>query len=204
LQSKINEQVLQKEKAIAELKFLKAQISPHFLFNTLNNIYSLARKESKLTPEVILKLSKLMRFMLYDASSPTILLIDELKLIEDYIALEKLRYSDRLRVEFKSDLDFPSQRMAPLLLIHFVENAFKHGASESRFDSFISIHVELKKGMLLAKITNTTEEHQQLKEDNAIGLNNMKRQLELLYPKHTLTITKEIRKFSIELIIPLS
>jgi two-component system, LytTR family, sensor kinase len=203
LRSKVNEQILTKEKAVTELKFLKAQINPHFLFNTLNNIYSLARKESKETPEVILKLSKLMRFMLYEASSPTILLSDEMKLIEDYITLEKLRYSDRLRVDFRTDLDFPSQRIAPLLLIHFVENAFKHGASESRFDSLISIHIQLKKGTLLATVTNTTEENQQPKEDNAIGLNNIKRQLELLYPKHTLTIKKEEKRFSIELIIPL-
>ena len=116
-----------------------------------------------------------MRFMLYEASSTSILLIDELKLIEDYIDLERLRYSNRLHVEFKTEIDNPHQQIAPLLLIHFVENAFKHGASESRFNAAFLIHIQLKNDSLIAKINNTKEENQKPKEDLANGLNNMKR-----------------------------
>jgi two-component system, LytTR family, sensor kinase len=203
LRSKMNEQILTKEKVVAELKFLKAQINPHFLFNTLNNIYSLARKESKETPEVILKLSKLMRFMIYEATKSSITVSEELKLMEDYIALERLRYSDRLRVDFTTEIDKPNELIAPLLLIHFVENAFKHGASESRFDSIIQIHVKLTDKMLTATISNSMEEKQTNEAQGSIGLANIKRQLELVYPRHTLKIDKAQGRFNVTLTIAL-
>lgn len=202
-QSKIIEQTLQKEKADTELKFLKAQVSPHFLFNTLNNIYSLARKKSSLTAESIMKLSKLLRFMLYDAANQHILLTDELKLIEDYIELEKLRYNDRLKVTFIREIDNPSQRIAPLLLIHFVENAFKHGAGESRFDIKIQIEIKLTQSVLTARFYNTKEEIPKQDQDSNIGLHNLRRQLELLYPTHRLEINNHTDQFIVELTIPL-
>lgn len=204
-ESQLRELTLKKEKTESELRYLKGQINPHFLFNTLNNIYSLARNKSSQTPEVILKLSKLMRFMLQEASNPAILLRDELALIEDYIALEKLRYTDRLQIEFSTTLDNPNQQIAPLLLIHFVENAFKHGASESRFESSITICIELKNGTLHASIVNTIGEtvHTQ-KEDGHIGLTNVKKQLELLYPRHKLIISEGSNRFNVELTIPLA
>ncbi|MCB0493898.1 MAG: sensor histidine kinase, partial [Cyclobacteriaceae bacterium] len=202
-QSKIIEQTLQKEKADAELKFLKAQVSPHFLFNTLNNIYSLARKKSSLTAESIMKLSKLLRFMLYDAANQHILLTDELKLIEDYIELEKLRYNDRLKVTFIREIDNPSQRIAPLLLIHFVENAFKHGAGESRFDIKIQIEIKLTQSVLTARFYNTKGEIPKQDQDSNIGLHNLRRQLELLYPTHRLEINNQADQFIVELTIPL-
>lgn len=198
-QSRLKELQLQKEKTETELKYLKGQINPHFLFNTLNNIYSLARKKSDHTPEAIMKLSQLMRFMLYEASSPQILLVDELKLIGDYIELEKLRYGDKLKIEFTTDIDNGSQTIAPLLLIHFVENAFKHGASESRFRSFISINIQLKEGLLSATIDNSKEENAAMNEDGKIGLHNIKRQLELIYPNHSLNLTNESTFFRVEL-----
>lgn len=203
LRSKVNEQILKKEQLATELKFLKAQINPHFLFNTLNNIYSLARRESKETPEVILKLSKLLRFVLYESNSSFIKISDELRLIEDYIALEKLRYSNRLRVDFTLEIDNPDQAIAPLLLIHFVENAFKHGASESRFGSVIKVSITLAKGQLNAHISNTVEENRSTEDRESIGLQNVKRQLELLYPKHSLAIKKEDRFFNVDLTIAL-
>ncbi len=203
--SQLRELELQKEKTESELKYLKGQINPHFLFNTLNNIYSLARNKSNHTPDVILKLSKLMRFMLHEASSPTILLRDELALIEDYISLEKLRYTDRLKIEFITTLDNPNQQIAPLLLIHFVENAFKHGAGESRFESTISIKIALKKGILHARIDNTVGEMLHTKEENGnIGLTNVKKQLALLYPEHKLIIGNDGKRFNVELTIPLA
>jgi LytS/YehU family sensor histidine kinase len=190
-QSKLMEHALQREKVEAELKFLKAQVSPHFLFNTLNNIYALARKQSSQTPEAVMKLSKLLRFMLYDASQHEILISDELKLIEDYIELEKLRYNDRLKVVFTVDIDNPNQRIAPLILIHFVENAFKHGAGESRFDIKINIAITLKASELTARFINTKGNTPTTKLENKIGMHNTKRQLELLYPKHQLTIVND-------------
>lgn len=203
--SSLREIVLQKEKVETELKYLKGQINPHFLFNTLNNIYSLARKNSPETAESVLKLSKLMRFMLYNAGHQTILLTEELSLIEDYIALERLRYTDRLQVTYNQNLDNLQQRITPLLLIHFVENAFKHGASETRFESFISIDITLRNGILRAQIQNSKSTDGS-KSDVAkpIGMENIKRQLELIYPEHQLIITDNINTFQVDLTIPIN
>jgi len=202
-QSRIREAELQKEKTQAELKYLKGQINPHFLFNTLNNIYSLARKSSDQTSDAVLKLSKLMRFMLYEASHDSILLTEELKLIQDYIALEKLRYGDRLTITYEEKLDNPQQTIAPLILIHFVENAFKHGASESRFDSFISINISLANQVLNATVINSKADAPP-KSENQIGIENIRRQLELVYPKHTLLLQDGKDRFTVSLTIPLS
>lgn len=201
----LREVVLQKEKTEAELKYLKGQINPHFLFNTLNNIYSLARRNSPQTAESVLKLSKLMRFMLYNTNQSTILLSDELGLIEDYLSLERLRYTDRLRIAYTKSIDNEQQRIAPLLLIHFVENAFKHGASESRFNSFIDIDIQLQKGILTACIFNSKNPEAQSTElSSSIGLDNIKRQLELVYPTHELKIQNNVDTFQVDLQISLS
>jgi two-component system, LytTR family, sensor kinase len=199
-QSRMREVLLQKEKTEAELKYLKGQINPHFLFNTLNNLYSLARKGSDQTAESILRLSKMMRFVLYEASSQQIQLKDELSLIQDYIKLEELRYTDRLAVNYFEDIDNPEQRIAPLLLIHFVENAFKHGVSETRAESFVDVNIQLTKGVLTATIANSKPA--EVKRNGvAIGMENVKRQLNILYPQHKLDVRDEEQKYSVELII---
>lgn len=200
---KLHEARLQKEKTEAELKYLKGQINPHFLFNTLNNIYSLARKGSEHTAESVMKLAALMRFMLYETSSPEIPLKSELKVIGDYIELEKLRYSDRLHTEFVTAIDNPDQPIAPLLLIHFVENAFKHGAGESRADIDVRISVTLKQSLLTAEISNPIGLERVSTEPSRIGMENIKRQLDLLYPGHTLKISTNDNRFSVLLTIPL-
>ncbi len=202
-QSRMREMELKKENTEAELKYLKGQINPHFLFNTLNNIYSLARKNSEQTADAVMKLSKLMRFMLYEVSHADILLLQEIKLIEDYIELEKLRYSNRLKINFETDIDNPAQRIAPLILIHFVENAFKHGVGESRFESIIGIRLKLSNGKLKAHIENTVEVNHTTIEATKIGLTNIKRQLQLLYPLHQLHISSTNEEFKVELTIPL-
>lgn len=193
---------LQKEKTKAELKYLKGQINPHFLFNTLNNIYSLARKGSPQTAEAVMKLSTLMRFMLYEASHASILLVEELTLIQDYIELEKLRYGDRLRIQYEESIDDPAQQIAPLLIIHFVENAFKHGASESRNDAAITIKISLSKKILMATVENTKANLTSTNPD-PIGMGNIKRQLNILYPNHTLKIENKTDHFFIELTLNL-
>lgn len=193
---------LEKEKTEAELKYLKAQINPHFLFNTLNNIYSLARKSAPQTADAVLKLSNLMRFMLFETRQATIVLQDELRLIRDYIELERLRYGNRLEVTYEEHLDDPNQRIAPLLLIHFVENAFKHGASESRSDARIKILITLKNGLLIAQIDNTKTSAPEV-ASNQMGLENIKRQLELIYPQHQLSVQNSPDEFRVHLTLNL-
>lgn len=200
-QSQMREVILQKEKTETELKYLKAQINPHFLFNTLNNIYSLARKGSEQTAESILRLSKMMRFILYEASNSQILLRDELTLIRDYIKLEELRYTTRLEVSYMENVDDPDQRIAPLLLIHFVENAFKHGVSESREESFVKVNIGLTKKLLKASIVNSKPAETK-KNGVSIGMENVKKQLNILYPQHRLDVRDEARRYTVELTIP--
>jgi len=144
LADKEREKNLIRDKLETELKFLRNQTNPHFLFNTLNNIYALARKKSDETADVVMKLSKLLRFMIYETKNKQIRISDEIKILDDYIELEKLRYNDRLTISFIREIDNENEQISPLLLIPFVENAFKHGASESRFESFINLEMTLK------------------------------------------------------------
>jgi sensor histidine kinase YesM len=203
LATREREKNLIKEKLEAELKFLRHQTNPHFLFNTLNNIYALARKKSEHTAEVVLRLSKLLRFMLYESKSDLISIADELKILDDYIALEKMRY-ERLTIHFQRDIDDSLHKIAPLLLLPFVENAFKHGASESRFDSFIHIQVQLQQGRLTFNIENTKENHTAEEIRDNIGLRNVRRQLELMYREYDLQLQNEPHIFSVRLYINLT
>ncbi len=182
-------QQLRIEKQEAELNYLKSQTNPHFLFNTLNNIYSLSRDKSDLAPESILRLSKILRFMLYETSGEYIAIEQELKIISDYIALEKLRYDETLRVNFNYDIEDMKQALPPLLLIPLVENAFKHGVSETRHQPFVDIHLSVNKRQLTFVVKNSSEENnaeEQVKEN--IGLSNLRRQLQLLYSDYSLTV----------------
>jgi two-component system, LytTR family, sensor kinase len=182
-------QQLRIEKQEAELNYLKSQTNPHFLFNTLNNIYSLARDKSDLTPESILRLSKILRFMLYETGGQYIAIEQEVKIMTDYIALEKLRYDESLRVNFNHNLEDVKQAIPPLLLIPLVENAFKHGVSETRNQPFVDIHLSVKSRQLLFVVKNSVESsliEERMKEN--IGLANLRRQLELLYHDYNLSV----------------
>lgn len=181
-------QRLRIEKQQAELNYLKSQTNPHFLFNTLNNIYSLARDKSDLAPESILRLSKILRFMLYETSGDYIAIEQELKILSDYIALEGLRYDDSLHINFNYDVEDMKQALPPLLLIPLVENAFKHGVSETRTRPFVDIHLSVNKRQLEFVVKNSTDTYfgdGSLKEN--IGLSNLRRQLELLYLDYNLS-----------------
>ncbi|HFA52081.1 MAG TPA: hypothetical protein ENJ95_23945 [Bacteroidetes bacterium] len=203
LQTAKKEKELIEEKLQSELKFLRSQTNPHFLFNTLNNLYHLARKNSKATPDAILKLSGLMRFMLYECAAPQILVSQEIKLISDYIDLEKLRYGKRLNINFNVDTGTGGQSIAPLLLLPFVENAFKHGASENRGETTIHILLKIKNNMLNFSVRNTKGgELTVIKE--GIGIKNIKRQLDLIYPQHELKISDHENIFQIDLNIDLN
>jgi len=197
------EQELQKEKLHAELSFLKAQTNPHFLFNTLNNIYGLALVNSPQVPNSILKLSELFRFILRNGTVSEIKLEDEIKIITDYIELEKLRYGNRLNITFDIETDNPKEMIAPLLLLPFVENSFKHGASESRFNSFINIKLKLVNQHLFFTIANS-KELQKESNENGIGIQNVLRQLQLIYGTcHQLTIQNSSTEFLVTLTINL-
>ncbi len=182
-------QLLRIEKQQAELNYLKSQTNPHFLFNTLNNIYSLSRDKSDLAPESILRLSKILRYMLYETGGEYIAIEQELKIIGDYIALETLRYDDSLQVNFKTDIENMKQAIPPLLLIPLVENAFKHGVSETRNQPFVDIFLSVNQRQLKLVVKNSTDltvEDRTIKEN--IGLSNLRRQLELLFKDYQLTV----------------
>lgn len=181
-------QQLRIEKQEAELNYLKSQTNPHFLFNTLNNIYSLARDNSDRAPESILRLSKILRFMLYETNVAFIAIEQELKIISDYIALEQLRYDDSLRVNLNHDIEDMKQAIPPLLLIPLVENAFKHGVSETRSQPFVDIHLAVNKRVLTFIVKNSAESISDGRIKENIGLTNLRRQLELLYTDYQLSL----------------
>lgn len=182
------EQQLRIEKQAAELNYLRSQTNPHFLFNTLNNIYSLARDKSDLAAESILRLSKILRFMLYETSGNYIAIEQELQIILDYLDLEKLRYDESLRINFNNDIEDMKQAIPPLLLIPLVENAFKHGVSETRDRPFVDIHLSVRKRVLTLIVKNSHEGTAEQRVKENIGLSNLRRQLELLYSDYTLSV----------------
>jgi len=198
-------QRLRIEKQEAELNYLRSQTNPHFLFNTLNNIYSLSRDKSDLAPEAILRLSKILRFMLYETSGEYISVEQELKIINDYIALEELRYDESLRVNFNYDVEDMKQSLPPLLLIPLVENAFKHGVSETRSQPFVDIHLAIKKRQLTFDVTNSSDKlYDEAGVKEKIGLSNLRRQLQLLYTDYDLSIQQGDSVFTTALKINLA
>jgi sensor histidine kinase YesM len=168
-------QLLLKEE---ELKFLKMQIHPHFLFNTLNTLYGFALKKANETPEMILKLANLLDYILYQIDKPKVFLTEELNHIEDYISLEKMRFTDTLTVIFNSNNIDESFQIAPMILMPFVENSFKHGTI---VNGILNIFIEVKttKNELVFSIKNSTNKNHE--DSNGIGLTNIKKRLEMLY-----------------------
>lgn len=188
----------------AELKFLKSQIHPHFLFNTLNNLYALTLKNSKKAPEVVLKLSDLLDYMLYECNAHKIPISKEINLIENYLALEKLRYGDRLEATFNYSVENPEQEIAPMLILPFVENSFKHGVSLKTDTNWVAIDLKIKKEMMVLKVENSkpSETPQKTKDPlhEGIGLKNVQRRLKLVYEKeYDLQIFDEVDSFFIVL-----
>lgn len=167
------------EKLISELSFLKSQVSPHFLFNTLNGIYSLALKKSNETPRAILKLSGLMRHMLYESERENVLLEKEIEYLENYVDLQKMRLSKESDVKFDVVGNIENKLIHPMLLIPFIENAFKHG--QDRSGVRINILIELKGAELCMKVNNKISTSSVKDESSGIGLENVKKRLDLLY-----------------------
>ncbi len=192
------------EKATAELNALRNQTNPHFLFNTLTNIYALARKNAPETADVVLRLSQLLRYILYECAAPTIPIERELHIIQTYIDLEKLRFGKRLQVSSQQSVDDPQFQIPPLLLLPLFENAFKHGAGESRFSIQLDWQLRLQQGRLDFSISNSVEQAESREETSTagIGLRNLRRQLELLYGMHyQLDTLEEPERFTVTLSI---
>jgi LytS/YehU family sensor histidine kinase len=199
LQNKILETQLQIKDQ--ELIYLKKQIHPHFLFNTLNTIYGFALKQSKNTPEIILKLSNLLDYILYQVNKPTVSLKEEVLHIKEYIELEKIRFQDTLKVSFTANDISSEKQIAPMLLIPFVENAFKHG---NLIDGFlkVDIQIELIGNNLQFSIKNTILNDELKQGKVGIGLENIKKRLNLLYKNnHQLDIENKNNWFNVNLSI---
>ena len=178
-----------------ELKFLKMQVHPHFLFNTLNTLYGFALKKADETPEMILKLSNLLDYILYQIDKPFVPLSEELNHIEDYISLEKMRFNESLKVDFKTNDVHLDYQIAPMLLIPFVENSFKHGSLIKGILT-ISIEVSMNGNELSFCIKNSHTP--ELKETKGIGLENIKKRLEALYPnQYSLEINQTTNEFEV-------
>src|ERR1700712_1068009 len=194
----------QQEKMTAELQLLKAQVHPHFLFNTLNNIYSFSLEGSPKTPELILKLSSLLSYMLYDCKAEEVRLEKEVEIMKDYIDLEKERYGDTLEISWTAEGDIRDNYISPLLMLPFLENAFKHGASEQIEKPWMGVDISVANNLLKFKITNSKNEYIP-HSSNGIGISNVKKRLELLHPgKFELKINDEGDFFAVSLMIKLS
>ncbi|MBX3252856.1 MAG: histidine kinase [Chitinophagaceae bacterium] len=191
------------EKVNAELSYLKLQINPHFLFNTLNNIYSLASMQSAQTPAAVLKLSEIMRYVTQDAQADIVPLEKEIRYLNNYIELQKMRSNDKLELSFVVEGDGSGNRIAPLLLISFVENAFKYGISNHE-KSIISININIENNILKMHVSNTIFERAVNESTSSIGVSNTRRRLELLYPgRYTLSFDKAGNLYTVDLKIDL-
>lgn len=193
--------IIKAEKANAELTLLKAQISPHFFFNTLNNLYSLALKKSDETPEVILKLSEIMRYTIYRAREPFVTVEEEINYLKNYLDIQSIRFNDNVPIDFKVIIKNKKQKIAPLLLIILIENAFKHGVEILRKDAHLSITLkDYQKGLYFEVINNFDIDSR--RDPPGIGLRNLKKRLELLYfNRHQLKITSYQNKYKAVLIL---
>jgi len=179
---------LEKEQLQTELRFLRSQISPHFFFNTLNNIYSLSLEQSKKTSETVLKLSELMRYLLYETRENKQSLKKEILCIQNYLDLERMRYGDQVKINMEITGIIQGKKIPPMLFIPFIENAFKHGASKNIGEVLISIFINVENDNITFSIINTLPDkranHTTLQESGGIGIENVKKRLVLGYHKN--------------------
>ncbi|WP_017733298.1 sensor histidine kinase [Nafulsella turpanensis] len=201
-------QRLEKEKIQAELNFLKSQIHPHFLFNTLNNLYALTLRKSDKASEVVLKLSHLLNYLLYEGNKQQVALEKELEIITTYITLEKLRYGERLDVSFTVKGSAKAKEVSPMLLLPFVENSFKHGASQQLDQVWVRIEVLIQEKSLVVKVVNSKSAAPSAQAagdvPKGIGLKNVQRRLDLLFGNnYTLKIQEEESSFQVNMEIPI-
>ena len=190
----------------SELQFLKSQINPHFLFNNLNNLYAYAVEASPRTPQLILELAGLLRYMLYECQAARVPLEREVAQLSNYVQLSELQVESRGSVQFREELAYQGYEIAPLLLIVFVENAFKHSMATQSEDITIDISLDWEReGVLRFTCVNSYRRHEEEPQlDYGIGLTNVRKRLALLYPEaHRLTITDSERSYQVELLLHL-
>jgi len=193
---------LKEQKKTTELNLLKNQLNPHFLFNTLNNLYALALKKSDKTPEVIAKLSEILDYMLYQCKDNYVSINKEIELLENYIALEKVRYGNRVEVVFEKSIQ-NNVNIAPLILLTFVENAFKHGVSQELNKGLIELYISATEEEVVFKLKNSkpkTSVENGTRDKKSIGMQNSEKQLDLLYPNaYQLEVNDSISEYTLEL-----
>jgi two-component system, LytTR family, sensor kinase len=195
------------EKKQLEIDFLRLQINPHFLVNTLNNIYSLVVTEDQRSPDAILSLSNLLNYVLYESSLPTVSVEKEIEFLTDFVALEQIRNSSKVQVKMNVEGELVGD-IAPLILIAFIENAFKHGVGDSTIQSYIHISIEVKSNTLFLEVVNSKARkvsEKQKKSLGGIGLVNVQKRLDSLYPnRYSLQVISEPNKHQIILMIVLA
>jgi hypothetical protein len=195
---------LQKEKAEAQLQLLKAQVHPHFLFNTLNNIYSHTQGVAPIAAQLVMGLSDMLRFMLYECNQPLVPLSKELTMIRDYITLEKIRYDEQFDIHLDIPTDTGDLHIAPLLLLPLVENCFKHGTSNMLEQPWLNLQIHLKENIMEMRLMNGKAKEKTLQPNFGIGIENVRKRLQLLYPdKHVLKIMNEEEVFVVTLSLQL-
>ncbi len=193
-------QELENEKTMSELKALKSQINPHFLFNSLNSIYSLARKESKEVPDKIVQLSDLMRHIIYDSDVDFISLEKEVEMVQNYMELQNLRTQKYHKIQFETVGEIKGKKIAPLIFLPFVENSFKHGLKGGAKNAYVNIRLQVEAKTLLFEIENSKGQTSELtnKRYKGIGIENVKKRLELIYPDlYSLKILDEEETFRV-------
>lgn len=198
---------LQTQTMQSELRFLKSQINPHFLFNTLNNLYALTLKKSDDAPEIVIKLSEMMRYMLYECNEKRVPLAKEVKYIQNYLDLESLRQGKDVEINFDVYGTVKNQQIAPLMFIPFLENSFKHGLNHHIDQGYVDIRLDAAPEMVRLRIENSKPDSVPLPEhprSGGIGLVNVRRRLNILYPeRHNLNIENEPNSYAIDLKIQL-
>jgi hypothetical protein len=194
---------IEKEKTVTELSFLKAQINPHFLFNTLNSIYALAIQKSDATPGAVVKLSGMMRHVLQEAQQNYVSLESEINYVKDFIDLQKLRLDEKVKLSFNVSGELHAKKIAPLILMSFIENAFKYGVNSEQ-DSLIAISIRVDENILLLNVKNNKVRTTLASTSNTrLGLINTKKRLDLLYPGYLLDIQDKDSEFLVNLKIQL-
>jgi LytS/YehU family sensor histidine kinase len=197
------EEFLNNERIATELTYLKQQINPHFLFNTLNNIYSLSIKNPGITPAAILKVSSILRYTLYKSEKTLALLREEIEIINAYLDLQNMRFKDQLPLNYSVEGNVGEYKVEPFIMLPLVENAIKFGMAGIN-DSFINIHITIKSDKVKFLISNKINQAGDDNEHSGIGLKNIKRRLDLVYPDcHEFKITDEGGIFSVLLVLPL-
>ncbi|WP_394749256.1 sensor histidine kinase [Spongiimicrobium salis] len=191
---------IKSEKSKAELELLKSQVNPHFFFNTLNNLYALTVKHSEKAPEVILKLSDMMRYTIYEGKNERVKLSEEITYLKNYIALHEIRHQKNVSIQFEHHV-LPDDEIAPLLFIILLENAFKHGVEKLTNGAYVQIKLYSDQKQIHFFIENNFDDSES-EEEKGIGLENLKRRLLLIYPdSHQLHIDRDITKFKVDLIL---